>query len=68
MIRKVYEVDHILCPNCGGQMRSIAFVEDYLVIDKIIRHLKLAFATEHPAPPHTQPKLTMVAEESVEYL
>jgi len=68
MIRKVYEVDPILCPNCGGQMRIIAFIEDYAVIDKIIRHLKLTFATERPPPPHAQPQLTMVAEERVEYL
>ncbi len=49
-------------------MRIIAFIEDYAVIDKIIRHLKLTFATERPPPPHAQPQLTMVAEERVEYL
>ena len=25
MIRKVYEVDPIICPTCGGQMKVIAF-------------------------------------------
>jgi hypothetical protein len=49
-------------------MRIIAFIEDYAVIDKIIRYLKLTFATERPPPPHTKPQLTIVAEERVEYL
>lgn len=26
MIRKVYEVDPLLCPRCGGKMRVIAFI------------------------------------------
>ncbi|NIO48865.1 MAG: IS91 family transposase, partial [Candidatus Aminicenantes bacterium] len=43
MIRKVYEIDHLLCPRCGGQMRIIAFIEDPKAIDKIIGHLKLSF-------------------------
>ncbi len=68
MIRKVYEVDPILCPNCCGQMRIIAFIEDNAVIDKIIRQLKLTFATERPPPQLGQSQLTMVAEERVEYL
>ena len=39
MINKVYEVDPLLCPKCGGQMSIISFIEDYKVIDKIIDHL-----------------------------
>ncbi len=38
MIRKVYEVDPLLCPSCGGKMSIISFIEDYKVIDKIIAH------------------------------
>jgi hypothetical protein len=52
MIRKVYEVDPMLCPQCGGQMRVIAFLTDYAVIDRIINHLKLTFVAERPPPPH----------------
>jgi hypothetical protein len=29
MIRKVYEVDPLLCPQCGGKMKVIAFLTDY---------------------------------------
>jgi hypothetical protein len=29
MIRKVYEVDPMACPQCGGTMKVIAFLTDY---------------------------------------
>ena len=41
MIRKVYEIDPLICPKCGETMRIVSFIEDYKVIDKIIDHLKL---------------------------
>lgn len=43
MVRKVYEVNPLLCPECGAEMKIIAFIEDYKVIDKIICHLKISF-------------------------
>ena len=63
MIRKVYEVDPLLCPTCSGQMRVIALIEEPKVIDRIIRHLKLTFEAERPPPPHNvQHELLMAAE------
>jgi len=52
MIRKVYEVDPLCCPSCGGQMKIISFIDDHKVIDRIIGHLKLTFEAERPPPPH----------------
>ena len=51
MIRKVYKIDPLLCPSCGGKMSIIAFIEDIKVIDKIIASLKLTFQAERPSPP-----------------
>lgn len=68
MIRKVYEVDSLLCPPRGGRMRIISFIEDPKVIDRIIRYLKLSFEAERPPPPHyVQQELLMEAEERGEY-
>lgn len=67
MIRKVYELDPLLCTKCGGRMRIVAFIEDYAVIDKIINHLKLTFIAERPPPLHSQPQLSIAAEERGEY-
>jgi Putative transposase len=47
MILKVYEVDPLCCPSCGGQMRIISFIKEPKIIDRIIAHLELTF--EAPA-------------------
>jgi len=68
MIRKVYELDPLLCPSGGGQMRIISFIEDPKVIDKIILHLKLTFQAARPPPPQfVRQELLMAAEERGEY-
>jgi len=60
MIRKVYEIDPLLCPSCGGKMS---------IIDRIIRHLELTFEAERPPPPRVvQQQLLMAAEERGESL
>ena len=68
MIRKVYEIDPLLCPSCGGKMSIISFIEEPKVIDKIIHHLKLSFQAERPPPPQVvQHELLLAAEEIGEY-
>ena len=68
MIRRVYEVDPLCCPSCGGQMRIISFIEEPKIIDRIIAHLKLTFEAERPPPPHiAHQELLMAAEERGEY-
>ena len=52
-----------LSSNISNQMKVIAFITDYPVVDKIIRHLKLTLRAERPPPPQfLQQKLMMVAE------
>jgi hypothetical protein len=36
----VYEVDPLICPKCGGEMRVVAFITEPPVIKKILDHLK----------------------------
>jgi hypothetical protein len=51
LIKKIYEVDPITCPKCGGQMRIIAFIEDYKVIRKILDYLGIyEFKRDRPPP------------------
>ncbi len=69
MIRKVYEVDPMVCPECGGTMKIISFLADYAVVDRIIDHLKLTFVADRPPPPHiAYQEVLMAAENSTEYL
>ncbi len=67
MIRKVFEVDPLICPRCGGEMKLISFIKDHKIIDKIIAHLKLTFMAERPPPQSVQQELLMAAEEREEY-
>ena len=68
MIRKVYEVDPMLCPKCGGRMKVIAFLTDFCVVDRIIGHLKLTFVAERPPPPQVAlQELLMAADPPAEY-
>jgi hypothetical protein len=50
MIRKVYEVDLLVCPQCGAIMKIIAFLTDFSVVDRIVHHLKLTFAIVRAGP------------------
>jgi len=55
LIKKVYEVDPLICPNrrawkCGGKMSVIAFIEDATTIRKILEHIG-EYSPPERAPP-----------------
>ena len=53
LIKQVYEVDPLACPNCGGTMAVIAFIEPPQgdVIEKILRHCGLWCDSPSRGPP-----------------
>jgi hypothetical protein len=53
LIKRVYEIDPLACPECGGRMKVIAFIEPPQrdVIEKILRHCGLS----HPSTPRAPP-------------
>ncbi len=55
LIKRVYEVDPLSCPECecGGQMAVVAFIEPPRedVIEKILRHCGLWRSSAARAPP-----------------
>jgi hypothetical protein len=53
LIRKVYEVDPLRCPDCGGEMKIISFINTCQadVVEKILRHCGLwKEAVSRPPP------------------
>ena len=51
LIKKIYEVDPLICPKCGGDMRIIAFMEDYKIVRKILDYLGIdEFKRDRPPP------------------
>jgi hypothetical protein len=54
LIKMVYEVDPLKCPKCGGTMKIIGFIEETVVIEKILRHCELwKEPAPRPPPPQT---------------
>jgi hypothetical protein len=49
MIKRVYEVDPLVCPRCGFPMRVLSFIEDPPVVRKILDRLGL-WAQQRPPP------------------
>lgn len=39
LLSKVYEIDPLVCPMCGGEMKVIAVIENPDEIKRILRHL-----------------------------
>lgn len=67
LIKRVYEVDPLVCSQCGGQMKVIAFIEPPQgdVIEKILRHCGLWHSSSPRAPPDGPRELTFVAEGAI---
>ena len=40
LMRRIYEVDPLVCPKCTGTMRMIALIQEPKVIDQLLRHLR----------------------------
>ena len=53
LIKRLYEIDPLACPECGGQMKVVAFLEPPQgdVIEKILRHCRLWCPAAARAPP-----------------
>ena len=51
LIKQVYEIDPLSCPNCGGEMKVISFIErnQSEVIERILRHCGLCLPAEASA-------------------
>ena len=63
LLKKIWDIDALKCPKCGGQMKVISFIEQPFVIRRILKHLDL---WEDPRPP-PEP-LEMVCEPDAEYI
>jgi len=62
MLRKVYEVDPLLCPKCGAEMKIVAFIDDADVIRKILGHLGISSSSGLDPPLAAPPTPTVFAE------
>ena len=47
-------MDPLVCPKCQGEMRIIAFIEDYKVVKKILDYLGIYEFGKKRAPPRAE--------------
>ena len=40
LLRRIFEVDPLLCPQCGVEMKRVAVIQDLGVVDRILAHLR----------------------------
>jgi len=66
LIYNIYEVDPLKCPECGSEMKIIAFIQDREELINILKHIKIWPACacphadrpiEYPQPPPENSRL-----------
>ena len=56
-MRRVFDLDVLACPRCGGRMSVIATIEAADVLRKILGHLGLPSEPPAPLPSRSPPSL-----------
>src|SRR4029453_18443287 len=53
LLRRVFALDVLACPSCGGRLRLLATIEDRAVIEHILTHLGLPVDLPQPSAART---------------
>jgi hypothetical protein len=52
LIKKVFEADPLLCPQCGREMKIVSLIDSSCpAVERILRHLNIWDRPERPRPP-----------------
>jgi hypothetical protein len=75
LIKRIFEVDPLVCASCGGQMKIKAFVTDTSEVARLLKHLKIPGFEKPPPIQANSPPGTFVPDpeylqymQSLEYL
>jgi hypothetical protein len=55
-MRRVFAVDVLACPRCGGRLRLVATLEASEATRRILQHLGLPTEVPSPAPSRAPPR------------
>ena len=66
LLARIYEVLPLLCPQCGGEMKIIAFITGAVAIGKILNHLGEPTSPPRLLPARGPPLWEMQGSESDE--
>ena len=49
-MRRVFDLDVLACPRCGGRLRLIATIQEPLAVQAILAHRARSRVAEPPGP------------------
>ena len=55
-MKRVFAIDALICPRCGGPRKLIALLTDGLIVRKILSHLRLPTEPLPLAPARAPPE------------
>ncbi len=59
LLRKVFEVDPLHCPRCGGELKVVSVITDPRVVGHILKHLASeACRARDPFEPRAPPRIS----------
>ena len=56
LTHKIFEMDPLLCPNCGKAIKIISFITNHQEVKKILRHIGEENERAPPLPSRNLPK------------
>jgi hypothetical protein len=56
LMRRVFDIDVLACPRCGGRLRLVATIENPAAIRRILSHLGLPTTLPEPTPARSPPE------------
>ena len=51
LLRRVYEIDPLVCPRCSAAMRVVGFITRRETIERILDHLRRSSTSRPRSPP-----------------
>ena len=57
LLRRVYEVDPLVCPRCSAGMKVIGFITQPATIERILDHLRRSASSRPRSPPARSPHI-----------
>ena len=64
LLRRVFALDVVACPDCGGRLRLLATIEERAVVEQILTHLRLPVDLPQPSPARTSAWLPGVRDRA----
>ncbi|MES9901458.1 MAG: transposase [Sedimenticola sp.] len=64
MLARIYEINPLVCPRCGGEMRIIAFITEREPVGRILRHIGEPDSAPEISPARGPPEFCLELDQS----